>query len=348
MTDAQDPAAYAWPAGGAPDDLERPGRGLVAPFVGGGAFILDAPDRVPALWGEGDRVLWAEGEALMVCGGPGVGKTTITGQLVRALLAGGDVLGLPVARRRRVLYLAMDRPRQIARSLRRQFGPEDSQLLARGLVIHPGPPYADAARDDRVLLNLVEAAEADVLVVDSIKDAAVGLSEDAVGAGYNRARQRVIAAGVDVLELHHLVKRGPNGGAPRELADVYGSTWLTSGAGSVIVLEGAAGDPLVKLHHLKQPAGLVGPLDVLHDHAAGVSRVAGQLDPLELLDAQGGALTARELATALTEADRPKPADVERARRALEGYVRTGALVSELDTGAVAGKGVTVYRRRPS
>ena len=132
MTDAQDPAAYAWPAGGAPDDLERPGRGLVAPFVGGGAFILDAPDRVPALWGEGDRVLWAEGEALMVCGGPGVGKTTITGQLVRALLAGGDVLGLPVARRRRVLYLAMDRPRQIARSLRRQFGPEDSQLGPAG------------------------------------------------------------------------------------------------------------------------------------------------------------------------------------------------------------------------
>ncbi len=33
-----------------------------------------------------------------------------------------------------------------------------------------------------------------------------------------------------------------------------GSTWLTSGLGSVIVLDGEPGDPTVELRHLKQPA----------------------------------------------------------------------------------------------
>ncbi|MCP6391167.1 hypothetical protein NL487_30035, partial [Klebsiella pneumoniae] len=76
--------------------------------------------------------------------------------------------------------------------------------------------------------------------------------------------------------------------------------------------------PVVKLRHLKQPAAEVGPLDVVHDHAAGTSRVAGELGPLDVLDARGGALTARELAAVLTETERPKAADKERARRRLD------------------------------
>src|SRR4051812_37882823 len=63
----------------------------------GGDFILDAPDTVPALWGTDDDVLWARGEALMLVGGPGVGKTTIAGQLVRGRLGlADDLLGYPV------------------------------------------------------------------------------------------------------------------------------------------------------------------------------------------------------------------------------------------------------------
>jgi hypothetical protein len=52
---------------------------------------------------------------------------------------------------------------------------------------------------------------------------------------------------------------------------VYGSTWLTSGLGSVIVLDGKPGDPTVELRHLKQPAEPVGPLTLRHDHTAGVT-----------------------------------------------------------------------------
>jgi hypothetical protein len=41
--------------------------------------------------------------------------------------------------------------------------------------------------------------------------------------------------------------------------DVYGSTWLTAGTGSVILLHGEPGDPIVSMHHLKKPVAEGGP-----------------------------------------------------------------------------------------
>lgn len=192
----------------APQDVSR--------LKPGGSRILDAPDTVPAAWGDGDQVLWARGEALMLVGPPGVGKTTIAGQLVRARLGLVDqVLGWPVQPgNRRLLYLAMDRPQQIARSLRRLFTEDDRDTLDERLVRWSGPPPADLAQDTNVLVELARSAGADSVVVDSLKDAAIGLTDDAVAGGYNRARQACIEAGVEILELHHQVKRGTNGGKP--------------------------------------------------------------------------------------------------------------------------------------
>jgi hypothetical protein len=55
-------------------------------FVNGASFILDIPDKIPALWGVDNQVLWAEGESLMIAGPMGLGKTTMAGLLIRAQL----------------------------------------------------------------------------------------------------------------------------------------------------------------------------------------------------------------------------------------------------------------------
>jgi replicative DNA helicase len=89
-------------------------------FVPGGSFILDRPDTVPAVWGEGDNILWAEGEALIIAGPPGVGKTTVGQQvLLAAIGVRAHALGMAVRPAKRVLYLASDRPQQAARSMAR-------------------------------------------------------------------------------------------------------------------------------------------------------------------------------------------------------------------------------------
>ncbi|PPJ34407.1 AAA family ATPase [Nocardia nova] len=298
----------------------------------GASFILDAPDVPAAWWGEGSKVLAARGEATMLAGVAGVGKSTIEGQLVRASLGlQSHVLNLPVQECPRVLVLAMDRPAQLQRAFQRVFGAKDREVLAR-LVFWKGPPLEDFAVRPEAFLELVERAglrPGDRVFVDSLKDAAIGLSEDRVGAGYNRARQAVLAAGFDVFELHHLVKRSADGGPPKSLADLYGSTWLANGAGSVAVLIGEPGDPIVRMVHLKQPMDDCGPLTVHHDHTAGTSWVdVAEDDIVEIVRAQGNdGCTAEDAAVLLFATARPSKADQEKARRRLTAAVNRGALV---------------------
>lgn len=335
MTVQSDPIyGQDWPEPYDPGPEANPtrteGQVVASRMVRGGSFILDAPDHVPAVWGRGDQVLWAEGESLIIAGSPGVGKTTLAAQIVRARITPReeDVLGLPVApTSSRVLYLAMDRPRQIARALRRTLGDLPRELLDGRLVFWPGPPVADIAKHPETLKGYADLAGADTIVVDSLKDAEVGLSDDEVGAGYNRARQLAIAGGIEVLELHHTVKRGFNGGKPTTLADLYGSTWLSSGAGSVVLLAGEAGDPIVELLHLKTPAAEVGPMRVIHDHDAGTSAVWHSTDLLMMARVKGAAgVTAKDAARALFSVEIPKPAQVEKARRKLQALAKGGQL----------------------
>jgi energy-coupling factor transporter ATP-binding protein EcfA2 len=299
-------------------------------LVAGSAFLAESTEETEPLWGTTEAPAWMPGEALLLAGPPGVGKSTMSQQLIRAMIGetATEVLGMPVALADLVIYGAHDRPAQIARSMRRMFADVDPATLDERLVVHSGPLAHDVAARPQALLDMVlEAAGGSVagrrvvLVVDSLKDVAAGLVEDVGGAGYNRARQLVLAAGVEVLELHHLTKRGPNGTKPTTLADVYGSMHLTAGAGSVVLLWGAAGDPVVELHHLKQPAGEIGPLQVVHDHARGVSTLVGGADLLTVLSAKPEGLTAKAAACHLFSVDKPTSAQTEKARRRLDELV---------------------------
>lgn len=300
-------------------------------FIPGGSFILDTdPDPQP-IWGRGGEVLWAEGEALTIVGGQGVGKTTLAQQLVLGRCGFEEyvtVLDLPVeAGKGRTLYLAMDRPKQAARSFRRMVGEVHRDDLNDRLLVWEGPPVVDVAKQPRTLVEYARAAEATTLVVDSIKDAALGLSDDEVGAGWNRARQIALRDGVEVVELHHN-RKGISGAKATHpsIDEVYGSTWITSGAGSVLLLAGAPGDPVVSMHHLKQPADEVGPLKIVHDHDNGRSSVWHAADLLSVVAAISGGATAKDVARVLFEAEKPSSAEVEKARRRLEKKVNEGLL----------------------
>lgn len=302
-------------------------------FVDGASFVLDTPAEVAAIWGEGTDVLMARGESLMIVGPMGLGKTTLATLIIHAGLGLGDglVLGLPVRLPAGpVLYLAMDRPAQIARAMARRFTEADREVLADRLRVWRGPPPGDLAHCPELLVRLAEKAGAVTVVLDSIKDAAIGLSDDAVGAGYNRARQMLLADGRELLELHHTVKRNAAGGAPTSAADVYGSAWIANGTGSIVMLSGEPGDPLVGFRHIRQPMAEVGPYTLVHDQDAGTMSVLHSTDLVELARAKGvDGLTAAEAAVAIFElpnGTKPTAPQREKARRRLDKLATTGLL----------------------
>lgn len=311
-------------------------------IVTGGAFVLDVPTEFPSLWGEGQRVLWPEGESLMIAAPLGVGKTTLAGLLLRAQLLGGfgyaHVLGMPVKKTSgKVLYLAMDRPAQAARALNRQFKPEHREVLDDRLVIWKGPPLEDMARKPEVLLRMAEDAGAETVYLDSIKDAAIGLSEDAVGAGYNRARQMLLAEGRQLCELHHLTKTGTKDSksGDADITAIYGSAWLTNGAGSVLVLNGSPTSTKVRAQHQRKPAEAVPDLTIDHDHRRGEMTVRARVDLEHLAETaskDGSGLSAKVAAAHMFGVEEPDRNQVESGRRALEALARDGKLATKPGT----------------
>ncbi len=324
----------------------------------GRSFVLDAPTTVPALWGAGSDVVWAQGESLIVTGPQGVGKSTLVQQLAlkRAGITAPELVGFPVVPdlERCVLYIAADRPRQIARSMRRMVSNEHADALGKRMKVWKGPLPFDLVTSPRHLALLAESVGAGTVIIDSLKDVAWPLSSDDVGSAVNRALSTLIAAEIEVVVIHHNRKATAENKKPRALADVFGSVWITSGSGSVLSLWGDAGDPVIELSHLKQPVDDVGPLDLEHNHDFGTTRLRERVDAWSVLQAAGGdGIAVQDAASAIY--GKPTRPQVEKVRRKLQrladdgfavpikGALRTDPVVFR----AVAGNG-TVKPREAS
>ncbi len=311
-------------------------------LVRGGA-LLEEPERVESMWGDDHHSIWPRGEPTIIAGGDGVGKTTLGQQVTLKVCGIGDpvLLGFPVTPTGRVLYLACDRPAQAIRSLRRMLAPPDLALLNERLAIWKGPLPFDVAKEPGALLQMARWANSDVVVIDSLKDIATDLSKEETGQGVNRAFQLCCSNAVEVLALHHQRKAQQGTGKPRYLADVYGSRFITAGAGSVVMLYGDAGDPIIEFSHLKQPTEPVGPLQLVHDHVSGTTTVLESFDAYTILARSPRGATAAEAAQLMYGGtDRNS---VQKARNRLERLVKEGKAHPE--KGARGGSGGREYTR---
>lgn len=322
------------------EDWERRSRENHRP---GEDFILDSPVIPESIWGHGDYSAWARGEGFAVVGPTGIGKTTLAQRITLARLGIGpaEVLGLPVSRSERGgLYIAADRPRQAARSFRRMVQPDDREKLNTRLDVWKGPPPFDMGTRPENFAEWVCSFERDFTIIDSLKDMATDLTRDEVGSRINRAFQLITAAGVDFVVLHHQRKAQADNPRPKRLADVYGSNWLTAGLGSVIILWGEPGDPIVELSHLKSPAEEIGPIEVHIDHATGtLTRPTSLLDFVRSAGDHG--VAAADAALHLYGA--ASKAQTQKARRKLDVLMKDG-LVTKIEG---TNTGTTGARREP-
>lgn len=289
-------------------------------FTDGASFILDAPEKVPAIWGRDDEVLWPKGEPFLIVGPDGVGKGTIAQQLALGLAGlprSLDFLGQPVNMLPGgVLYVAADRPHQIARSFRRMVEEDDRALLRAGLNIWRGPLPFDMGTEPAEFVPWLGERDQKVVILDSLGALMSDPASDETGSALFRSLMDATAEGFEVCCLYH-PRKAEQGSSKHihTIADVYGSRWITSGAGSVIYLDGQPGDLIIKARHLKQPAAEVGPLTLKHDHTAGRTEI---FETPDLLALAAHGITVKDAAASLFETGEPSANEVEKARRRLE------------------------------
>lgn len=311
-------------------------------IVDGADWLAEGSAAPEPLWGDEQRLLAVRRQPTVIAGPQGAGKTSVAGQLMLGVMgvAGyAELLGLPVVRTdRSVLYLAADRPDQARLSLRRMVHPE---LVRNRLSVKPGPPPGNVVQRPTLLLDMAESVGAGLVVIDSLKDVALRLSDDEVGASVNLAVQHLVAEGIDVVALHHPRKQGSEEGAekPRRLDDLYGSTWLTSGAGSVLYLH-PTGSGEVELLQFKSPNGEIGTVCTFrHDPVTGAlerSEGVGRQVARIIADAGPDGITVMHIARVLTRSDAPS----DRARKKVERAVGNLADEGRIETVPGVGKGI--------
>lgn len=234
---------------------------------------LDVPD-APAIWGDEESPYSSEGQAWMIAGADGTGKTSLACQYVKARLGlpTWEMWGLPVRTLERdasVIYVAMDRPVQIRQALAR--GMDDlSKKAIRGrfhMWTGPTPHLLSTLEGQEWMLARVQDRHAGLVVFDSRKDLGDVLDNRAV-SGIARCIALLVSEGIEVLILHHT-----NKGGGISLESIQGFREVFSGLGSVLILEGKPGGDEITVHHAKPIKRPHEALRVRHDHATGRSVV---------------------------------------------------------------------------
>lgn len=293
-------------------------------------LALDEPDE-PPLWGHEDAAaLWSSGESLFIFGPPGAGKSTLAHLVVFGRLGlVPDVLGFPVRDDgRKVLYLAMDRPKQIMRAMRRLARPAHANTLRDRLIVHRGPLDFNVTREEsrNVLRDMALRHGVGTIVVDSVKDVLPNASDEDAAGGYNLARQSALAAGVEWIELHHNRKANGANKEPNTLEDVYGSRWLTAGAGSVLSLwQDEPGSPVVALRHIRASGEKWRDTTLLLDSEAGTLATESEETLEDFIDRNPKGFTVAQAASALHKG-KPSKGQVEALRNKVKRMEHRGLL----------------------
>lgn len=298
----------------------------------GGSWMLDVPSHPPVVWGNDDHVAWTQGEYITFVGPGGVGKSTIVQQiaLARAGILPAEFLGMTVTQDgRRLLYLALDRAAQIRRSFHRMVTEEHRAALDERVTIWDRRLPLSLVKNPEVIAALALDLDAGTVVVDSLKDLAGALSNEEVGQAVKEAFQAACDEGIELGAINHVRKKAQGVGNARSADDTYGSVHIYNGAGSVVLIDGTAGDAVVEMRHIKQPTGDgIGPWQLLHDHDRGVTTRQHGIDLLAVVRTSNG-LNPEGAARALFTKDKPSPNEVEKARRQLDRLVAKGLAVKK-------------------
>src|SRR5262245_54457071 len=230
-------------------------------------WIHDVPDTPEVIWGDGSEVVWASGELLLAASYTGVGKTTLLSCVIDAATgqAPPSLLGYPFGRTfKRVLLLALDRPRQIRRAMQRHY--RDVEIGDAVHVLTAFPWRLDA--DPSQLASYLARYEMEAVFIDSVKDLVTEIDKPAGAEIFQRAVAACIGAGIEVMALTH-VRKPAKGWPTLTMNDLYGGGSFAWSAGSIVLLQGPPGAEAVSFEQVKSPVEPIVPFRMAIDKDLG-------------------------------------------------------------------------------
>ena len=316
--------------------------------IDGAAWGTKVPETLPAIWGYGERAYWTSGEFGILYGGDGTNKTTLAHGLLAGMLSfpGREkVLGYPVTPLRpdvAVIYLALDRPRQIERSWSR-FHPGEYQDLTEGrLVVWPkGVPSEVINHPEWFLPWLEELAWREVkkrpgaVIIDNAIDAFgdFAKTENATLAGW--ILNDLARNDVDTLALAHDKKEQgatPRKFPPASMDGLYGGRNFRAKSGTVVNLWKPPGNDigLLTVTQFKEPSEQIPRATFLVDPATARMTPLNDLDLWTYLEKSGQEIDLKTAASMDHKKDGGDltAAEKEATRRKLDGWVETGEVES--------------------
>jgi hypothetical protein len=221
--------------------------------------FLSAPPPEPDWDWEG---WYARGDLVLVTGDPGVGKSLVLlAAAVTASGGGGELLGEGIAARR-ALYLDLENPDDEVYRRLWAFGLRGAR---DGFAYAHRPPSLDLREPECIqrLRATIMAADASLVVIDSLRRAAPGLDENdsrEVGRLLSALRELAAELRCTFVVIHH--PRKPVGDAPVDaLHAARGSGDLTGSADSYLFFRRLKGG-LIRIEHGKARRGRE------HEHVA--------------------------------------------------------------------------------
>lgn len=305
------------------------------PVVEPGSAVFDVPAQPQSIWGEDDECLWPKLQPLMLYANTGLGKTTVVQRVALARIGIGpsEVLGYPVEplpAGEKIIYIAADRPIQAMASLRRMVTDDDeTRRILDERWIWETKRQVRADRPN-AFLELCERHNGTMLILDSAKDVAPGPLKDEEPAGkLVDAWSRCIANEIDVAAMHHPRKGQSSTAPPDSVDEIYGSSMLANGAGSILSMYGVPGSGTAGMVQLKMPARQAPAMDIVFNYETGTITRRNYRDLNDFLQ-RGEWVTVRQVAAFLYAKPEHEVTHPERKRatRKLQNLV-TKRLVDE-------------------
>jgi len=191
---------------------------------------------------------------LVLSGKPGIGKSQIAMNILKALATGRNIFSWKIDTPRKVMFISMEMTggevQYFWREMNSVLSDAEKKLMQENYAIIPRGEglFFDDKVHKKIIQNTIEKFKPEIICFDSFSKTTMGkLEEEKVKAITHFADQLRNLYDTTILFIHHNRKGQIGNKSPNDLDDMYGSYWLGAAATTAVGLFQKEGDEKIQV-----------------------------------------------------------------------------------------------------